>query len=223
LYFESDLQNVKTTFFDKTGFPRVIGSIDGTHCRIRKPHINENVYVNRKGYHSINVMLVCDWDMIINNCVARFPGGSHDAFVLHSSALGQAFENHPPNDWMLGDSGYPCKRWLLTPLANAQTRQERAFQRMHMRARCIIERCNGLLKQRFRCLRKEIQCTPAKASIIIQSCCLLHNIAVRDRLPIVYDSDDDEDSDDDAGDEDFPPRYMDMNGNEIRQHVIDNI
>ncbi|XP_064645136.1 putative nuclease HARBI1 [Lineus longissimus] len=208
-------------------FPRVIGAIDGTHCRIKKPSINENVYVNRKGFHSINVMLVCDWNMIINNCVAKYPGGSHDAFILHSSALGQAFERNPPNGWLLGDSGYPSKRWLLTPLANgaAQSIEERRYQRRQIKARNVIERCNGVLKQRFRCLRKEMQYSPDKACLIIQACCVLHNIAVRSNIPIVEDSDDsdDSDSDSDAGDDDFPERYRDMTGNQIRQDIIDTL
>ncbi|CAH3044736.1 unnamed protein product, partial [Porites lobata] len=35
-------------------FPGVVGCIDGTHVRIQAPNKNENDYVNRKGFHSIN-------------------------------------------------------------------------------------------------------------------------------------------------------------------------
>ena len=34
--------------------------IDGTHVRIQSPSNNEPNYVNRKGYHSVNVQIVCD-------------------------------------------------------------------------------------------------------------------------------------------------------------------
>ena len=54
------LQEVKQGFYDKRRFPGVIGCIDGTHVRIQGPCENENDYVNRKGYQSINVQALCD-------------------------------------------------------------------------------------------------------------------------------------------------------------------
>lgn len=41
-----------------TGFPKVLGCIDGTQIRIRKPVENEVDFVNRKGYHSLNVQVL---------------------------------------------------------------------------------------------------------------------------------------------------------------------
>lgn len=52
--------NIKHQFYLKAGFPCVIGCVDGTHIRIQAPHLNENNYVNRKRYHSINVQGICD-------------------------------------------------------------------------------------------------------------------------------------------------------------------
>jgi hypothetical protein len=40
------------------GFPNVLGCIDGSQIKIRKPRTNEADYVNRKGYHSINVQVI---------------------------------------------------------------------------------------------------------------------------------------------------------------------
>ena len=37
-------------------FPNVVGCLDGTHVKILAPLLeDERSYVNRKGYHSINV------------------------------------------------------------------------------------------------------------------------------------------------------------------------
>lgn len=42
-----------------TNFPGVIGAIDGTHVAIWPPTKNrEHLYINRKLYHSLNVMIV---------------------------------------------------------------------------------------------------------------------------------------------------------------------
>ncbi|KAG5896232.1 hypothetical protein JTB14_009731 [Gonioctena quinquepunctata] len=41
-------------------FPKVIGAIDGTHIHIDSPKENAADYINRKGFHSIQLQLVCD-------------------------------------------------------------------------------------------------------------------------------------------------------------------
>ena len=55
-----EIQRVKEGFFHKGGFPGVTGCVDGTHIRLQRPSQNEAEYVNRKGYHSINVQAICD-------------------------------------------------------------------------------------------------------------------------------------------------------------------
>lgn len=42
---------------NKYKFPKVIGSIDGTHVKIATPKIHPDAYINRKGYHSIQVQV----------------------------------------------------------------------------------------------------------------------------------------------------------------------
>ena len=45
-----EIQEVKRGFYDKGGFPGVIGCLDGTHVRIQAPSANESDYVDRKGF-----------------------------------------------------------------------------------------------------------------------------------------------------------------------------
>lgn len=60
---EQDKNSIKMGFFAKTGFPGVIGCVDGTHVKIVKPTSDiQHLYYNRKGYHSLNVMVVCIHD-----------------------------------------------------------------------------------------------------------------------------------------------------------------
>ena len=56
----AERQEIKQGFFEKGGFPGVIGCIDGTHIRIQGPSAHESDFVNRKGFHSINVQAICD-------------------------------------------------------------------------------------------------------------------------------------------------------------------
>lgn len=44
-------------FERSSAFPNVIGAIDGTHIKIRAPHKGHEAYINRKGYHSIQVQV----------------------------------------------------------------------------------------------------------------------------------------------------------------------
>lgn len=53
---------IKNGFYTQARFPNVSGCIDTTHVRIVAPSTDENAYVNRKGFHSINVQAVCDHD-----------------------------------------------------------------------------------------------------------------------------------------------------------------
>lgn len=82
--------------------------------------------------------------------------------------------------WLLGDSGYPLEPWLMTPVPNAQTDAERLFNERHMKARQIVERCIGLLKNRFRCISREriLKYDPKTAGLIINSCIILHNMMI---------------------------------------------
>jgi hypothetical protein len=67
--------------------------------------------------------LVFDGQDNIIDLVARWPGATHDSRILRESGLFALFENgHVPGEhkYLLGDSGYPCKRWLMTPYLHPQ-------------------------------------------------------------------------------------------------------
>jgi hypothetical protein len=54
------------------------------------------------------------------------------------------------NGWLLGDSGYPLKKWLITPVSNPSNQQEVNFNLAHTQTRNTVERAFGVLKSRFR-------------------------------------------------------------------------
>lgn len=67
--------------------------------------------------------------------------------------------------------------WLLTPVINAQTQAEEAYNEAHCGTRCTVERCIGVLKRHWHCLHNELRVAPAKACKIICACIILHNRA----------------------------------------------
>jgi hypothetical protein len=56
----SDMMSVAKGFEDKTGFPGVIGAVDGTHIEIPGPSENRSSYVNRKGNYTTNYPYLAD-------------------------------------------------------------------------------------------------------------------------------------------------------------------
>ena len=55
---ENEKRKCKDHFYRKFKIPGIIGCIDGTHIKIIKPSIDEHLYFNRKGYFSMNAMIV---------------------------------------------------------------------------------------------------------------------------------------------------------------------
>jgi len=185
----SERETIKQGFYNVARFPGVLGCVDGTHIPIIAPSEDEYAYVNRKNFHSINVQAVCDFNMIFTDVVAKWPGSHHDSFILSSSAICYRFElGEYGNGWLLGDSGYGLKQWLITPIANPATTEERQFNNAHKKTRSLIERSFGILKSRWRILDHTggtLCYTPEKVAKITIACCVLHNICRRRGTPLV--------------------------------------
>lgn len=192
----NDINRIKAKFMEHTRFPGVLGAIDCTHVPILAPKNQEHNYLNRKGYHSKNVQIVCDYDLRILNINARFGGAAHDAFIFRQSTvfddLLHRYNQGETNTWLLGDSGYPQKPFLMTPILNAQPdTPEGNYTFRHIRARVAIERLNGVFKAVFRCLSGEnkLRYKPDMVGTIINACAILHNIRIQGRLQNIPNND----------------------------------
>ena len=116
--------------------PGVVGCVDGTHVRITRPFEHKKAYVNRKNYHSINVQVmlfflfgypqivvfifflkgICDANYRFLSVNATKPGSCLDSTIFKGSLIGRKFINGVfGNGFLLGDSGYACATYLLTP------------------------------------------------------------------------------------------------------------
>ena len=113
------------------GFPRIVSAVDCTHVLLKGAKLGEDAYayINRKREKTINVQLMCDSNFRITNVVARWPGSAHDSRILRHSAIAQEFEDGRKLGILIGDSGYPLKPWLMTPIAEPRTPAELSYNR----------------------------------------------------------------------------------------------
>ncbi|XP_052073942.1 putative nuclease HARBI1 [Mytilus californianus] len=128
-----------------SGMPNVVGAVDGTLIPIIRPSEDEQIFVCRKNFHSLNVQAICDAKM-----KGFIRSNTNDSFIMQNCSLNEKFENKQVDVWLLGDSGYPLKPWLLTPSINPSSNGEEKYNRCHKSTRNVIERAFGLLKSRFR-------------------------------------------------------------------------
>ena len=72
-------------------------------------------------FFSVNVQAVSGPNLEIQNIVVRWPGSVHDARIFDNSRLCAQFERGDIQGMLLGDLGYLCRPYLMTPLADPQT------------------------------------------------------------------------------------------------------
>jgi len=59
----------------------------------------------------------------------RWPGSVHDSTIFDNSLLRAQLENNEYKGcFLLGDGGYPCRKYLMTPLLNPTTAAEKKYQ-----------------------------------------------------------------------------------------------
>ena len=150
--------------------------------------------------HIFYVQVVCNADLMFMDVVARWPG-SVNARIPRQSAMFAAFEGNqkPVNGFILADSGYMLREWLLTPFPNPRTEKEQNYNNSHSATRATVERAIGCAKRRWHCLRG-LRVQPEKAADITIVCLMLHNRARSLRLPeedFFEDMDDIDNQDDD--------------------------
>ncbi len=176
---------VQNGFYKIAKFPGVVACVDGTHIRIQSPGTADAAaYINRKNYTSLNVSAACDFRRKFVHLVARWPGRSHDSWILRQSNLWDAFEMGQVTGVVLGDSGYPSRKWLLTLYLNPQTDAQKSYNKAQKKTRVLIEQAFGILKRRFSILHGEVRIKPSKVAKIVGACAVLHNIATDRNQPL---------------------------------------
>lgn len=163
---EEEIGRLRQKFYNIAKFPRCIGALDCTHIKIQSPGDNNSeAYRNRKNFFSINVQTICSPDLKILDIVARWPGSTHDSTIFNNSNIRGRFERGELGDNLLvGDSGYPVKTYLITPLLRPAKNEEQLFNESQIRTRNPVKRCYGVWKRRFPILALGIRLNLVKSS-----------------------------------------------------------
>ncbi|XP_066596902.1 putative nuclease HARBI1 [Prorops nasuta] len=165
------------------GFPKVVGAIDGTHISIAAPKENPEAYVNRKGYHFLQLQAVCDETLKFIHVYCGEVGSVHDMRIFRLSNIIDmcSEENFPDNSHLIGDAAYEVQKYIMVPYRNNGhlSEQKVKFNTVLSSSRMIIERSFGLLKGRFRSILDKLPMI--RTDLIpryIIACCILHNICI---------------------------------------------
>ncbi|XP_045118684.1 protein ALP1-like isoform X1 [Portunus trituberculatus] len=175
-----------TKFKFMAGFPGVVGALDGCHIQIKAPTEAQADYINRTNRHSVNLMAVCNSELLFTFIDVGFPGSAHDSRVFKNTELYSVMSNSPLNIFpsinyhIIGDSAFQRSDHLLTPFRDTGrlTQQQKNFNRKLSQTRHVIENAFGYLKGRFRRL-KYVDADIDRIPKIIKAACILHNITLQ--------------------------------------------
>ena len=176
-------------FYNEWNFPNCLGAIDGKHVMIECPSYGGSAYYNYKNFHSIVLLAVCDAKYCFSFVDIGAYGGTNDASILSSSALGKSFENNTlsiPEPCLhgdqtlsfvlLGDDIFPLKPWLIKPFpGKGLDEREKVYNYRLSRARRTIENAFGILSAKWRIFRRPIRANVDLVDKITQATVCLHN------------------------------------------------
>lgn len=130
----------------------------------------------------MQAQLVCDHRRVIRDIFVGFPGSVHDSRAFRASPLCDTLAEKCQEGYILGDSGYPCLRHLLTPFRKRGqlTQAQLNYNLVLSRNRYIIENCFGILKQKFRQFYHLKMRKISDMLHFFRACCVLHNLAIND-------------------------------------------
>jgi len=193
------LHKVKSEFFKMHGIDGVIGAIDGSHIKIKRPISKHHyVYYNRKGDYSLLIQRVCDYQKKFINFFCGEPGFIHDSRLLKKSSLyRKGINGFLGTNFLLGDSAYPCLDWLICPFKDNGnlTQNQKIFNYRHSATRIVIENAFGLLKGRFRRLKFFENNDLTFVIKCIIAAAVLHNICLDNKDEIDINNNDENNED----------------------------
>ncbi|XP_010463088.1 PREDICTED: uncharacterized protein LOC104743739 [Camelina sativa] len=208
--------------------PRTTQELEAISNRLQRdkrywPYFKTIRFVNRKGSTSLNVLAMCDFDMLFYILLVGMAGSAHDARVLSTAIPDDTmFPTPAEGKYYLVDSGYANKRGYLAPYrkqSNVGTRyhlqeffygepprnSKEMFNRWHASLRSVIERTFGVWKKKWRVLNEFPRYNIAVQRRVIFATMGLHNFIRKNNI---------EDDDFEEADKDSDVSYGQQNVND---------
>lgn len=193
------LREIATEFSSKWGIPQCVGAIDCTHVPIIAPSNNTFEYYNGNGWHSVMTQILVDSAFCIMDLHIGNTGSLQDSELFKSSQLfadGQDGLLFPDNArvingvnvpyFVAADAAFPLLTWMMKPYPTDGkniTEQEKKFNQKLDCIHRVARQAMGRLKGRWHCLQTRNDGMVDFVMLIIQACCVLHNICEKRRHP----------------------------------------
>ena len=125
-----DWKSIEEKFRNRWNVPHAVGALDGKHIAIRKPWKSGSEYFNCKGYFSLVLLALMDFEYKFLWVNVGASGSSCDAQIFNHSKLKRRIENGtlglPPPEpqgpggpdlhyFLLGDDAFGLMPWLVKP------------------------------------------------------------------------------------------------------------
>lgn len=224
---EAEREAMKIRCGVSKGFHQCVGIIDGTLMFLEKrPTLNGEAYHCRKGGYAINLLVVCDDESKILYLYGGWPGSTHDNRAWRNCRLNTKREEYfGERDYLLGDSAFSKSSIMVQSFkqdahSGYLDEKKEFFNTKLGSLRIKSEHCIGMLKGRFRCVRRinsTVKCQEDLGKILrlVESVAIVHNFLLKEgeqTIPQSWYEDVNEMleiEDDGAGDDDY-----ELNGNE---------
>ena len=195
-------------------FPGCIGFIDGTLCKIRRPHNDDmaTVWFNgRKKIYAVNNTVIIDHDGLFIYVDCGYPGSFHDVNILRQSELHRNWRlyfRHDDNarEYVLGDPGYMGEEMYIMRRIGVREVPDPtnmnavdAYNKMHAGYRIKVEWGIGGLKGKWKRMLKTFDCTKQKFPHLFRAAALLTNFLHRRRQNMHAEIGEFNDDEDDIG------------------------
>ncbi|XP_022183145.1 protein ALP1-like [Myzus persicae] len=191
---KEDWQKISREYKELWNFPNCIGALDGKHINIQRPINGGSAYFNYKGANSIVLLALVDAHYKFITVDVGSYGRNSDGHVFAKSALGKALangrldvppvtpieENGDPIPFvMVADEAFPLKSYLMRPYSRATLGGNEGNKIFNYRLSCarrVVENAFGILSNRWRVFRTNIQIQPKSVDNIVLAACCLHNM-----------------------------------------------
>ncbi|XP_058062693.1 uncharacterized protein LOC131212730 [Anopheles bellator] len=190
-----EMVEIARSFEEKCELPMIMGVLGKIHIPITPSAADSKNYINPKKWHSLILQGVVDNNYVFRHITCGHVGCTEEGSVLGDSGLYQHFNNvELPSQvinenvlqaYIVGEPSYPLLPWLVHGYINTPLSQEEETFNEHLaKARRVVDDSFNRLRARFKILQKKIDIDVNFVPQILLTCCILHNIIEKRKLPM---------------------------------------